>query len=232
MSRHVLPIRTRSPSAPSAAPSDVSSAAPSAAPKTASSSDPWTPWAALWAVPSAAPCATLSTIPSTASSAPSWTVSSVYSSPPGIEHEGFPADFDGYIDILRRRVEASDKVEMHRQQLDRLLALKETFPRIEEGELEGLTQAVYKRIHSLKSFLSLPYLPADSPCRINAEAVLAKYRSGELQVEPGMVTCWAYGKQLYGPKPRDIEDMFEVAKANGGDRQCLWVEDATTLFHL
>lgn len=91
MSRHVLPIRTRSPSAPSAAPSDVSSAAPSAAPKTASSSDPWTPWAALWAVPSAALCATLSTIPSTASSAPSWTVSSVYSSPPGIEHEGFSA---------------------------------------------------------------------------------------------------------------------------------------------
>lgn len=46
-----------------------------------------------------------------------------------------------------------------------------------------------------------------------------------------MVTYWADGQQLCGPKPKDIEDIFEAAKANGGDKQRFWVEDVVFNAH-
>ncbi|KAL2011043.1 hypothetical protein VTN00DRAFT_3761 [Thermoascus crustaceus] len=202
-SPRTLPIRTRSYSAPSgnprapAPPSEPSSTVPVAVPASFTSTTPF-----------------------------------IYPSLPNLEHDGFPAtsawmaksDVDAYITALRRKIESgSARAETYQRQLDRPLELRETSLK----RTPKPPKTVYKRIQSLKSFLSSQsaLIPEDSPFRINAKAVLEKYCSGELQVEPGMVTYWAYGRQLCGPKPKDEGDMLEAAKENGGERGWFWVED-------
>ncbi|KAL1961820.1 hypothetical protein VTN77DRAFT_1032 [Rasamsonia byssochlamydoides] len=73
--------------------------------------------------------------------------------PRTIEDEGFPADLDGKIDVLKRNIAAGYLVDAHQVHLDRLLAKRARMTPIDEGELQGLMKEVYERICVLKPHL-------------------------------------------------------------------------------
>lgn len=77
-----------------------------------------------------------------------------------------------------------------------------------EGEPPGLSKAVYKRLYYMKMPVEPKELVPKSSI-INKNAIMQAYRTGKLEVRPGLVTYWLDGKRI---SDYVVEDMAETGR--------------------
>jgi hypothetical protein len=88
----------------------------------------------------------------------------------------------------------------------------------------GLSWAVISRIGSLKSIREELVASGDHTEQLpNVDAIIAAYRSGELNWWPGYVTFWSKGKKLGRAKKFDVDEFLEVNRKHDGHKG-FWVE--------
>lgn len=99
---------------------------------------------------------------------------------------------------------------------------KENRNKIMQGEPEGLTWEVYRRLDSLKLMKLNLMENGDGDEQLpNIEALLEAYRSGKLTWAPVSVTYWARGTQLSEPKEFDGDECERIGREYG---KSFWVE--------
>ncbi|KAJ5966343.1 hypothetical protein N7481_013057 [Penicillium waksmanii] len=88
----------------------------------------------------------------------------------------------------------------------------------------GLSWEVVLRLESLKSIKEELIGSEDPTGQLpNVDAIIAAYRSGELNWRPGYVTFWSKGKKLGPAKKFDVDDSLKVNRKHDGHRG-FWVE--------
>ena len=99
--------------------------------------------------------------------------------------------------------------------------------RIDPAEPKGLTDAVYRRIEVLKLFLEQGVNEREERC---IRAILASYRTGQLQVEPGKVSYWKGGVMKRGlGDPIPAKQLTQWVEALGEEQpgEMFWDEDVS-----
>jgi len=88
-----------------------------------------------------------------------------------------------------------------------------------------MTEAIFRRLRTLYSIRDDPALPNGD--RVNVEAIIASYESGEqVPPPPGMITIWVGGVKKTDPVPFSSpwEESARQWKMEEGDGSTLWAE--------
>ena len=67
-----------------------------------------------------------------------------------------------------------------------------------------------------------PKTPETDASEVNVNAVLEAYRTGKLEIKPGMVSYWVDGVQISRLVPRDLKRTLQIAEEHQGS--AFWEE--------
>lgn len=88
----------------------------------------------------------------------------------------------------------------------------------------GLSWTVVKRIEDLEGIKAwLTEINDKYELLDIANALIAAYKSGSLDWNPGLVTYWAKGAQISQPRPFDLKEYLALAVVYEGEKN-FWVE--------
>lgn len=132
------------------------------------------------------------------------------------------SDIDGQIERCHKRINEGIMPSLFEKRLSVYNQAKESRNKIMEGEPEGLSWEVYRRLDSLKFMRRSLAEKGDGDEQLpNVEALLEAYRSGKLTWTPRRVTYWARGTQLSEPKEFDGDECERIGREYG---KSFWVE--------
>ncbi|KAJ5159992.1 uncharacterized protein N7482_006996 [Penicillium canariense] len=153
-----------------------------------------------------------------------------------------PNDLDAQIIRCDERIAnqiLSDWFVRRKKELERLKEERDTMIEAESGS-PGLSLSVIRRLDVLKDMerqlqAKLQATEAkeakkeeDRGHLSNIIAIMAAYRSRELEWNPGLVTYWSHGVQLCQPRPFHYEEFLRVNQEHNGHTG-FWVEGLTPL---
>lgn len=88
----------------------------------------------------------------------------------------------------------------------------------------GLSWTVVQRLDELQTILDwLQEEGAEYKLEGNVTAIMAAYRSKQLDLIPGLVTYWSYGEQLCQPRPFKSDEFLRINREHDGHTG-FWVE--------
>ena len=87
----------------------------------------------------------------------------------------------------------------------------------------GLSWHVVERLDALEGILGWLRKEDEFELIPNVESIMDKYRSGELEWIPGLVTYWFDGKQICQPRPFRWDEFDHINSQYNGEKG-FWVE--------
>lgn len=92
------------------------------------------------------------------------------------------------------------------------------------SEPSGLTLDVVQRLQTIQVIeLSLSDEGDEDEMALNVTAIMQAYRSGQLEWNPGLVTYWSKGVQLYERRVFDWKEFYIINQKHNGQKG-FWVE--------
>ncbi|KAJ5096119.1 hypothetical protein NUU61_005475 [Penicillium alfredii] len=121
-------------------------------------------------------------------------------------------DPDANIARLEERISEGIMPDIFKDKLRGHKKEKERRERIMASEPEGLPWKVCDRLDRLKGLVEhMMNQEFDNPRLPNVLAIMAAYRSRELDYEEGMATYWYEGRKVAGPVPWDIYECMAIS---------------------
>lgn len=112
----------------------------------------------------------------------------------------------------RREYEPMQQLILLRLSFSNLSDTNAIYRRIKASEPEGLPWKVCDRLDRLKGLVEhMMNQEIDNPRLPNVLAIMAAYRSRELDYEEGMATYWYEGRKVAGPVPWDIYECMAIS---------------------
>ncbi|KAJ5171461.1 uncharacterized protein N7500_004244 [Penicillium coprophilum] len=132
-------------------------------------------------------------------------------------------DIDGQISRCHRRIEENIMPAIFEQRLEIYQKMKQKQTDMIKSEPKGLSWEVVQRLDCLEGVKkSFKELGGDNGNTPNLIAIMDAYRSGDLVWDDDLVTYWAHGKMVGGPKKMDMEEFYTLSRELGPNG--VWVE--------